>query len=36
MGENRDKTGRNHHVDAFTMWMAGGGVRPGQVLGDTD
>jgi hypothetical protein len=36
MGENRDTTGRNHHVDAFTMWMAGGGVKPGQVLGETD
>ncbi len=36
MGENRDKTGRNHHIDAFTMWFAGGGVKAGQVLGETD
>jgi hypothetical protein len=36
MGENRDTTGRNHHIDAFTMWMAGGGVKAGQVLGETD
>jgi arylsulfatase A-like enzyme len=36
MGENREKTGRNHHVDAFTMGMAGGGVKPGQTLGETD
>ncbi len=36
MGENRDKTGRNHHIDAFTMWFAGGGVKVGQVLGETD
>jgi uncharacterized protein (DUF1501 family) len=36
MGENRDTTGRNHHVDAFTMWFAGGGVKAGQVLGETD
>jgi hypothetical protein len=36
MGENRDTTGRNHHIDAFTMWFAGGGVKPGQVIGDTD
>ena len=36
MGENRDTTGRNHHIDAFTMWFAGGGVKPGQVLGKTD
>ncbi len=36
MGENRDTTGRNHHVDAFTMWFAGGGVKAGQILGETD
>ncbi len=36
MGENRDTTGRNHHIDAFTMWFAGGGVKAGQVLGLTD
>jgi uncharacterized protein (DUF1501 family) len=36
MGENRATTGRNHHIDAFTMWMAGGGIKPGQVVGQTD
>lgn len=36
MGESRDKTGRNHHIEAFTMWFAGGGVRAGYVLGETD
>jgi hypothetical protein len=36
MGENREKTGRNHHIDAFTMWMAGGGIKPGQIIGQTD
>jgi len=36
MGENRDTTGRNHHIDAFTMWFAGGGVKAGHVLGETD
>jgi hypothetical protein len=36
MGENREKTGRNHHIDAFTMWMAGGGVKAGQIVGQTD
>ena len=36
MGESRDKTGRNHHIDAFTMWFAGGGVKAGQTLGKTD
>ncbi len=36
MGENRDTTGRNHHIDAFTMWFAGGGVKAGSILGQTD
>ncbi len=36
MGESRDKTGRNHHIDAFTMWFAGGGVKAGQTFGKTD
>lgn len=36
MGETREKTGRNHHIDAFTMWFAGAGIRTGQVLGATD
>ncbi len=28
--------GRDHHPHAFTMWMAGGGIKPGVVLGETD
>jgi len=36
MGENRETTGRNHHIDAFTMWFAGGGVKAGVELGRTD
>ncbi|MBX3747271.1 MAG: DUF1501 domain-containing protein [Verrucomicrobiae bacterium] len=36
MGESREKTGRNHHIDAFTTWMAGGGVKAGHVHGETD
>ena len=28
--------GRDHHPRAFTMWMAGGGVKPGITLGRTD
>lgn len=28
--------GRDHHPNAFTMWMAGGGIRPGLTLGATD
>ncbi len=36
MGEVREFTGRNHHIDAFTMWFAGGGIKAGQVYGKTD
>ncbi len=36
MGEVRESTGRNHHIDAFTMWFAGGGFSGGQVYGQTD
>lgn len=36
MGEVRDTIGRDHHVDAFTMWLAGGGVKAGYVHGSTD
>ena len=28
--------GRDHHPNAFTMWLAGGGVKPGITLGATD
>ncbi|MTB50995.1 DUF1501 domain-containing protein [Lewinella sp. W8] len=28
--------GRDHHGEAFTMWMAGGGVKPGVSYGETD
>jgi hypothetical protein len=28
--------GRDHHPRCFTMWMAGGGVAPGLVYGETD
>ncbi len=28
--------GRDHHGRCFTMWMAGGGVRPGITYGETD
>jgi hypothetical protein len=40
MGELRDiggkDIGRNHHIEAFTVWMAGGGVKPGVSHGVTD
>ncbi len=28
--------GRDHHGEAFTMWLAGGGVKPGVTYGETD
>jgi hypothetical protein len=28
--------GRDHHPNAFTMWLAGGGIKPGITLGETD
>jgi hypothetical protein len=41
LGENRDGektrvTGRDHHPYAFSIWMASGGVKGGQVIGETD
>jgi arylsulfatase A-like enzyme len=32
----KTKLGRDHHKDAFTMWMAGGGVRRATIHGATD
>ncbi len=34
--EPRDMLGRDHHIEAFTMWMAGGGLKSGFSLGETD
>lgn len=38
MGEVRQsgKAGRNHHIDAYTVWMAGGGLKRGISVGETD
>ncbi|MBK5277831.1 MAG: DUF1501 domain-containing protein [Bacteroidia bacterium] len=41
MQENRDNKqmpffGRDHHAEAFTMWMAGGGIKRGASWGETD
>ncbi len=36
MGERRKPTGRDHHIDSFTVWLAGGGVKPGISYGETD
>jgi hypothetical protein len=32
----RENYGRDHHPKCFTVWMAGGGIRPGMVHGETD
>jgi hypothetical protein len=36
MGENRAALGRDHHIDAFTLWLAGGGVKAGIIHGKSD
>jgi uncharacterized protein (DUF1501 family) len=40
VGENRaqraEVSGRDHHPSAFSAWMAGGGIKGGQVIGKTD
>jgi uncharacterized protein (DUF1501 family) len=39
MNESRGEgkfMGRDHHPRAFTMWLAGGGIRPGITIGATD
>ena len=41
MMENRNGVqnpykGRDHHTDAFTLWMAGGGIKKGFTYGETD
>ena len=33
---SHENYGRDHHPRAFTVWMAGGGVKPGTVYGQTD
>jgi hypothetical protein len=32
----RDNYGRDHHPKCFSIWMAGGGIKPGTVWGETD
>ncbi len=38
MGEVREggAGGRDHHIDAFTMWVAGGGFKAGKIHGASD
>lgn len=31
-----DNYGRDHHPRAYSIWMAGGGIKPGMVYGETD
>lgn len=31
-----DGAGRDHHPNAYSMWLAGGGIKGGQVIGATD
>jgi len=36
MENGMETAGRDHNPNAFTVWMAGGGVKPGIVYGTTD
>jgi hypothetical protein len=40
LGENRPGftkvDGRDHHPNAFSLWLAGGGIKGGQIIGATD
>jgi hypothetical protein len=36
MGEPRETPGRDHHIDAYSMWLAGGGIKRGVVHGQSD
>jgi hypothetical protein len=37
MGEVREQIpGRDHHIEAFTIWVAGGGFKAGYIYGETD
>jgi hypothetical protein len=39
MNEERNGSkylGRDHHPHCYTIWLAGGGVKPGHVHGETD
>lgn len=35
-GLNMARYGRDHHPRCFSMWMAGGGIKPGTTYGETD
>ncbi len=33
---SKDNYGRDHHPRCYSIWMAGGGIKPGMVYGETD
>ena len=35
-GKIQPDFGRDHHPRCFSIWMAGGGIKPGSVYGETD
>ena len=36
MFQGKGGAGRDHHIKGFSMWMAGGGIKPGFSHGATD
>lgn len=36
MFQGKGGAGRDHHIKGFTMWLAGGGIKPGTSYGSTD
>ena len=36
MVQGHESDGRDHHPNCFTMWLAGGGIKPGMVIGESD
>jgi hypothetical protein len=35
-GEPRDTLGRDHHIETYSLWLAGGGVKGGVTIGKSD
>ena len=31
-----EAAGRDHHPDCYSLWLAGGGIKPGAIIGETD
>jgi hypothetical protein len=36
MYQGKGGPGRDHHMKGFSMWLAGGGIKPGMSFGATD